>query len=134
MSFFSSQPKNRRARRRLKKRTSTDWIDESPTAAPKGKAHPATSKKGEVHQLHAQIGAIESFLARHHQAEVERIQMKRENILPPPDRSSHKKARQKMTNAARRRYLAQRNKTSFRFLLLFCVACGLVWWLLHPGA
>jgi len=39
-----------------------------------------------------------------------------------------------MTNGARRRYLAQRNKTSFRFLVLFCTACGLVWWLLSPGA
>lgn len=87
-----------------------------------------------MHQLHAQIGAIESFLARHHQAEVEKMQMKRENILPPPDHSSHKRARQKMTNGARRRYLAQRNKTSFRFLVLFCTACGLVWWLLSPGA
>jgi hypothetical protein len=59
--------------------------------------------------------------------------MKTENILPPPDRSAHMQARRSMTLAERRRYLAERNKTSFRFFLLFCIACSLGWWVIFAG-
>lgn len=92
-----------------------------------------SNSASDVTKLHAQIGALESFLDRHHQAEAQRIQMKRENILPPPDQSNHRKARQSMTLAARRRYLRERNRTSVRFFLLFCTACALTWWLIGAG-
>lgn len=135
MSLFSSNPRNRRTRRRRSNKASTDWIDETVSSSgPRRKKSVTNAPAGEVHKLHAQIGAIESFLAKHHQAEAQRMQMKRENILPPPDRSAHRQVHRKMTNAARRRYLAERNRTSFRFFLLFCTACGLVWWLLFPGS
>lgn len=135
MSLFSSQPKNRRTRRHNRSKASTEWIDETASSSShRGKKVKKDSPANDAHKLHAQIGAIETFLATHHQAEAQKMQMKRENILPPPDRSAHRKARKKMTKAARRRYLAERNRTSFRFFLLFCTACGLVWWLLFPGA
>lgn len=133
MGMFSSSPSNRR--RRSKKSSDSSWINES-TAAPKPRtarktktAHP----REKVHQLHAQIGAIEGFLAKHHQAEVQRLKMKQENILPPPDRSKHRQARKKVTMAARRRENAERNRTSFKFLVMFCAACALGWWLIFAG-
>lgn len=133
MGMFSSTPSNRRRRRSGK--ADRSWIEESaekttPKAARKAKAiHP----REHVHQLHAQIGAIESFLDKHHQAEVQRLQMKQENILPPPDRSKHRQARKKITMAARRREYEERNRTSVKFLFLFCAACAIGWWLIFAG-
>ncbi|MEM1442354.1 MAG: hypothetical protein AAGF67_08430 [Verrucomicrobiota bacterium] len=132
--MFSSTPSNRR--RRTKKKTERAWIDEA--TSPKPSRRKAASKKPgtpreKVHQLNAQIGAIESFLAKHHQAEIQRAKMKQENILPPPDRSKHRKARKSVTMAARRRENAERNRTSFKFLVMFCAACGLAWWLIFAG-
>ncbi|MCG8602555.1 MAG: hypothetical protein MI807_20595 [Verrucomicrobiales bacterium] len=131
MSLFSSRPVNRR--RRVKRKKESAWIDES--GAPRSRRAKKTSEtpRDEVHRLNAQIGAIETFLNRHHQAEVERLKMKKENILPPPDRSKHVQARRSMTLAERRRYLAGRNRTSFRFLVLFCTACALGWWVIFAG-
>lgn len=134
MSLFSSRPKNRR-RRVSRKKTTTGWIDESSAAAApsrrtKAKAAPAD----QAHKLNAQIGAIESFLAKHHHAEVQRLAMKKANILPPPDRSAHARARRTLTMAEQRRYHAERNLTSFRFLVLFCLACAIGWWILFAGA
>tara|TARA_R110000850_G_scaffold19988_5_gene59812 strand:- start:183 stop:578 length:396 start_codon:yes stop_codon:yes gene_type:complete len=130
MSLFSSRPKNRRRRSRSGKETS--WIDPDSTTGGKSPRR-ATTPKQKEHQLNAQIGAVESFLAKHHAAEVKRDYMKRENILPPPDQSSHRKAKRKMTLAARRRYLAERNRNGLRFLALFCLACGIGWWLIFSG-
>lgn len=131
MGLFSNKPTNRRRRRR--RAPERDWIDESgssaPRKAPKAPEHP----REQVHKLHAQIGALESFLQKHHQAEKARLIMKTENILPPPDRSAHRNAKRVMTHAARRRYLAERNRTGLRFLMLFCTACGLAWWLIFSG-
>ncbi len=133
MGLFSSTPSNRR--RRSKKRSDRSWIDE-PASAPKPRTvrkAKSTNPREKVHQLHAQIGAIEGFLAKHHQAEVQRMKMKQENILPPPDRAKHRQARKKVTMAARRRENAERNRTSFKFLVMFCAACGLGWWLIFAG-
>lgn len=134
MGMFSSSPSNRR--RRSKKKADRSWIDEPAstrvkprTARKAGPTHP----REKAHQLHAQIGAIENFLAKHHQAEIQRMKMKEENILPPPDRSRHRKARKSVTMAARRREDAERNRTSLKFLVMFCTACGLGWWLIFAG-
>jgi len=59
--------------------------------------------------------------------------MRNENILPPVDRTRHRRARQAVTLAARRKELAERNRTSFRFLVLFALASALLWWLATPG-
>ena len=131
MSLFSSRPVNRR--RRVKRKKESAWIDDSGTTASSRRKQKVLSPRDEVHRLNAQIGAIESFLNRHHQAEVESLKMKTENILPPPDRSAHMQARRSMTLAERRRYLSERNKTSFRFFLLFCSACSLGWWVIFSG-
>ena len=133
MGMFSSSPSNRR--RRSKKKADRSWIDE-PTSTPKprtARKAKSTNPREQAHQLHAQIGAIESFLNKHHQAEVQRMKMKQENILPPPDRSKHRQVRKKITMAARRRQNAERNRTSFKFLVMFCTACVLGWWLIFAG-
>jgi hypothetical protein len=132
MGLFSSKPSNRRRRSATKNERS--WIDgEAETPSRSRKPGKAATPREQVHQLNAQIGAIESFLVKHHHAKVEQIRMKQENILPPPDRSDHRKASRTMGLAARRRYLAERNRNSFRFLLLFCTACALSWWLIFSG-
>ena len=130
MGLFSSKPANRR--RRCKTKTEHSWVDEAPKPRA-ARERKAKNSKEQTHQLHAQIGAIESFLAKHHQSEVQRIQMRSENILPPPDRSRHRQARKTVTMAARRRQLEERNRTSFKFIVLFCAACGLSWWLIFAG-
>jgi len=129
MSFFSSKPKNRR-RRRAVSRDAWKRGEDTPDPKPKRrKRDQRGAPEEQFHQLHAQIGAIESFLARRDQAEEKRRQMKAENILPPPDRAAPKRSRTTMTLAERRRYLAERNRNGVRFLFLFVVACGLIWWL-----
>lgn len=130
MGMFSSSPSNRR--RRTRKKSERSWIDED-TTTPKRKNSKPVSPREQAHKLHAQIGAIESFLDKHHQAEVQRLKMKQENILPPPDRAKHRRARKTVTMAARRREMAERNRTSFKFLVMFCAACGLAWWLIFAG-
>ncbi|MDF1824231.1 MAG: hypothetical protein P1U68_06295 [Verrucomicrobiales bacterium] len=132
--MFSSKPSNRR--RRSKKASDRSWIDDSASSKAKPKAArkaKSSTPRDQAHKLHAQIGAIESFLDMHHQAEVQRMQMKRENILPPPDRSNHRQARKTVTLAARRREMAERNRTSFKFLVMFCTACAICWWLIFAG-
>ena len=130
MSLFSSSPKNRK-RRRGTSRKDSSWISEPEKQAPKKRK--SASPREKQHQLHAQIGAIETLLAKHHQAENQRELMKKQNILPPPDRSAHKRAKRAMTHAARRRYHAERSVAGMRFLLLFCLACGIGWWLIFSG-
>lgn len=133
MSLFSNSPRNRRRRVRRKPSTDQFWLDEDGAKPAPPRTRQPRGKQDQTYQLHAQIGAIESFLAKHHQAEVERVRMKRENILPPPDRSAHKRAHKQMTMAARRRYLAERNRNGLQFLGLFITACGLAWWLIFSG-
>lgn len=130
MSLFSSSPKNRK-RRRATSRKDSSWINDS-EKKPQQTRTKSCSKEAH-HQLHAQIGAIETFLAKHHQAETQREMMKKQNILPPPDRSAHKRAKRAMTHAARRRYHSERSKAGMRFLFLFCLACGIGWWLIFSG-
>jgi len=138
MGLFFSKPANRRRRRLIRPRD-TSWIE---GASPKASTADLPSSRGgrtvaspkdQVHQLNAQIGAIETFLAKHHRAEAERLRMRNENILPPVDRSRHKAARKSLTMAARRKEHAERSRTSFRFLFLFSVACALLWWLFVGG-
>ncbi|MEM9281686.1 MAG: hypothetical protein AAGA96_07670, partial [Verrucomicrobiota bacterium] len=100
--------------------------------APKRNARKQDPRQ-KAQQLNAQIGAIETFLAFHQEAHMKKEMMKRNNILPPLDQNARRKERRKMTLAARRRYLAERNRTGLRFLFLFCLACGIGWWLIFSG-
>ncbi|MDF1860224.1 MAG: hypothetical protein P1U87_08415 [Verrucomicrobiales bacterium] len=131
MSLFSSRPVNRR--RRVKRKTESSWIDDSGDSGKSARKKKPSTPREQAHQLHAQIGAIESFLDKHHQAEVQRMKMKSENILPPPDRSVHLNAKRSMSLAEKRRYLSARNRNSFRFLVLFCSAIALGWWIIFAG-
>ena len=127
MSLFSTPPKNRK-RRHVTSRRDSSWINDTERNPQQGRTK--SCPKEAQHQLHAQIGAIETFLAKHHQAETQREMMKKQNILPPPDRSAHKRA---ISHAARRRYHSERSKAGMRFLFLFCLACGIGWWLIFSG-
>ena len=138
MSLFSSSPKNRK-RRRVRSKRDSAWIDEENTVIEqprraKAKRNPKNaSPQREMHKLNAQIGAIETFLAGHHQDAARKQAMRAENILPPPDRNVHRRTRRKMTLAARRRYLAERNRNGLGFLILFGMASAIAWWLIFSG-
>ncbi len=135
MSLFSRQPKNRRRRPSRPKRTVDAWdLPELKSAKPK-KSAKSSDIVGQVYQLNAQIGALENFIEKKTAARTYRERMKREGILPPPDRESLRSNRRKpaLSHAERRRYHAERSKNGIHFLFLFCLACALIWWLIFSG-
>lgn len=76
---------------------------------------------------------LEDFLAGRAMVEERRDQMRRNNILPPPENNLRLQARRRMSAIERRRYLAERNRGGIRFFILFCLVCGILWWLLKSG-
>lgn len=134
MNPFSSKPKNRRCHHRAKK--ADDAWKTAPVAGTSSSKSPKRGAKldEQAFQLNAKIGALESFIAKKAHAEISRIQMKRENILPPPDKSVRRKSSKKeLSHAERRRYHAQRSRNGIQFLFLFCLACAIAWWLIFSG-
>jgi len=134
MSLFSRNPKNRRRRPRAKKSIDTWDHPDLKSAKPKKRAK-SGDLVGQVYELNAQIGALENFLAKKSAAKMYRETMKREGIIPPPDRTAAHRGAKKpsLSHAERRRYHAERSKNGVHFLFLFCLACGLVWWLIFSG-
>lgn len=131
MGIFSSQPKNRRRPSRRKKPQEA-WGEAKPARKSSGKKQSSDVLGERFYQINAQIGAIESFLAKKHAVEESRKRMKNEGILPPPE--APRKARKKpLSHAERRRYHAERSRTGLHFLFLFCLAALLVWWLVDSG-
>lgn len=133
MSFFSSKPKNRR--RRARKTTGKEpWIEGGEKVA-KPKRRKSKDVVGQVYELNAQIGVIENFLARKTAEQTYREQIRRDGLIPPPDRSQLRRNRKKdaLSHAQRRRQNAERSKNGLHFFFLFCLACALVWWLLNSG-
>lgn len=134
MGLFSSKPKNRR--RRAKAKPAKHVLD-----APEWKAvSKKKSKKGgdlvdQVYQLNAQIGVLENFIAKKSAEQLMRERMKHEGVIPPPDRQVTRRSRKKpvLSHAERRRYLAERSKSGLHFLMLFCLAGALFWWLFFSG-
>ncbi|NLT70484.1 MAG: hypothetical protein GXX91_07290 [Verrucomicrobiaceae bacterium] len=134
MSLFSSRPKNRRCRKRGRPEKET-----AAHLAP-GKEKPRAKKKrdddlgAQAYRLHARIGALESFLEKKNAAEARRAEMREQNILPPPDKAARRPAKKRrLSHAERRRYHAERSRNGIHFFLLFCLACGLAWWLIFSG-
>src|SRR5690606_2643442 len=118
-------PKNRRRRRLFaKKKTKScdmEWEWESqPAAASRRKQK--RKPQDQVHQLHARINALESFLEKRKAADAAKLRMKQQNILPPPERRVARPARSRRDMAAgeRRRYLAERNKNGQEAAALAC--------------
>lgn len=88
--------------------------------------------KQAAHHLNAQIGVLENFLQKHHEAELNRLEMKAQNIIPPPEHLEAKRARvHAFTMAEKRKYLSQRNRHGLQFLLLFSLAFLIGWWILY---
>lgn len=134
MNPFSSKPKNRRCRTRS--RTSEDSWKSEPQGGSIVSKSPGKGGKldQQVYQLNAKIGALETFIAKKAQADISRIQMKRENILPPPDKSARRRVSKKqLSHAERRRYHLERSRNGIQFLVLFCLACAIGWWLIFSG-
>ncbi len=134
MNPFSSKPKNRRCHHRAGK-VDDAWKRTPAFGSPSPKS-PAKAAKldQQAYQLNARIGALESFIAKKAEAEINRIQMKRENILPPPDKTDRRASRKKtLSNSERRRYHAERSRNGIQFFLLFCCACAIAWWLIFSG-
>lgn len=128
--MLSSAPKNRKRRVRRKKHKLDQW---ETSANPKRKSRKPETPADTYQKLHAQIGAIESFLEKRQLAEAHKLKMRQENILPPPDGLKRRRAARAMTLAEKRRYNADRNRNGIKFLLLFCIACGIAWWLIFSG-
>jgi hypothetical protein len=135
MSLFSSNPKNRRRSSRSKSTKETAPLLDTGREKARSRKAPKSGDLGEqALQLNARIGALESFLAKKTAAEERREQMQRDNILPPPDRTALRPAKKRqLSHAERRRYHAERNRTGVQFFVLFCLACGLAWWLIFSG-
>lgn len=128
--MLSSAPKNRKRRVRKKANKLDQWnAPETPSKKSRKPKSPAETYQ----KLHAQIGAIESFLEKRNLAEEKQLRMRQQNILPPPDRVRKARGARAMTLAEKRRYNATRNRNGFKFLLLFCLACGIGWWLIFSG-
>ena len=133
MSLFSFKPKNRRRRSRAKSQKET-WNLLNPEAVSTKSGKKAGDLGDKAYQLNAQIGAIETFLAKKIAADARRAEMKRDNILPPPDKTAnHHGKKKQLSHAERRRYHAERSRNGLHFLMLFVLACGLGWWLIFSG-
>ena len=133
MSLFSRQPKNRRRRVRAKKPLDAWDLPALKKAKPKktAKSHDLV---GQVYQLNAQIGALENFIADKNAARSYSDQIKRDGMIPPPERCARRGARKpSLSHAERRRYHAERSRNGLHFLFLFCLACLLGWWLIFSG-
>ena len=128
--MLSSTTKNRKRRVRRKKNKLDQW---DTSAKPTRRSRKSASSDDTYQKLHAQIGAIESFLEKKQLAEAQRLEMRQQNILPPPDGLKRRRKERAMSLAEKRRYNATRNKNGFKFLLLFCLACGIAWWLIFSG-
>lgn len=121
--MFSNPTKNRLRR----KTASISDLGTDLRATKKG------SKKAEteMHLLHAKIGVLENYLAKRAESEVNHSQMRRGNVLPPPDATPSRAQRTTdRSYSETRRYHAARNRAGVRFLMLFGVACALGWWLI----
>ena len=129
MGIFSSKGRNRKRRTPAKKRNPASWKEEA-TAPRKGSAK---SAKQQQHKLHAQINSLENFLSKKSVEHERQLRMRSMNILPPPDNSRKNAAKRKMSAAQKRKHLAHRNQSGLRFLTLFLIACGIVWYLLKTG-
>jgi len=122
--MFSNPTKNRVHRRKFT--SGNDLANDFPS-----------SKKGikkaasEMHLLHAKIGALESYLAKRAESDASHSEMRRVNVMPPPERDLPRA--QKVTERSyseTRRYHAVRNRAGMRFLILFGIACTIGWWLI----
>ncbi len=135
MSLFPRKPQNRRRRSRSAKKSMDAWdLPELRKAKPKTRAK-SGDLVGQVYQLNAQIGALENFLAKKNAAKSYSEQLKREGMIPPPDRHGVRRSSKKpvLSHAERRRYHAERSRAGVHFFVLFCLACALVWWLIESG-
>lgn len=134
MSLFSRKPKNRRRRPAPSKKNDILDSPELKSAKPKKRAK-NEDLVGQVYQLNAQIGAIENFLAKKTAEQLHRERMKHEGVIPPPERLGSKRGvkKQNLSHAERRRYHAERSKSGLNFLILFCFALAIGWWLIFSG-
>ncbi|HRQ88946.1 MAG TPA: hypothetical protein PLA50_09125 [Bacteroidia bacterium] len=130
MSLFSRKPKNRRRRRILPKKSNS--ILDAPEAKPSKIKKKSGDLVEQVYQLNAQIGVLESFIAKKTSEQITRERMKHEGIMPPPERAGARRRakRPPLSQAEQRRYHAERSKGGIHFFVLFCLACALVWWLI----
>lgn len=125
MGLFRAKVRNRKRRRFIRRKKESSWKDEILSSS--------SNSDTPVHKLHAKIDALEGFLARRAMEDNQKLQMRKDNILPPPERPLRVKTRRQMSAAERRRYLSERNQSGLRFLALFLIACALGWWLLKMG-
>lgn len=129
--MFPSKSKNRK-RRRNHSSTGKFWDESTKADKPRAGKKAPQDPREKAHQLNAQIGVLESFLQTHHEAEVSRLKMKSQNILPPPEHYAAREARPNLLSLAeKRRYHTERSKNGVQFLGLLTLACAIGWWILY---
>ena len=136
MAFLRSKSRNRRRnsrKRKMSEKTSTSWIHGNSSEESAKTSRKLNTVNQNYHQLNAKIGVLEEFLAGHAMAAENRDQMRRNNILPPPESTLRHQARRKMSAMERRKYLASRERGGLKFFALFCLASAIGWWLLKTG-
>ncbi|MCB1244176.1 MAG: hypothetical protein AB7I98_13205 [Verrucomicrobiales bacterium] len=87
----------------------------------------------ETRMVEQRIAELKAKSAREKRAKEKRDQFK--NFIPPPEHRYHA-SMGGMPHAGRNRReeLEERNHHALRFLMLFAIVCGLLWWLLHSTA
>lgn len=135
----------RRSSSRSKEYTelSSSFISESSRRPAKRKAAPKRSRSKQIEDeqeiLHAQIGALEGFIAGS-PARDQRKRIKDPSMIPPPEKLGRRtgafSARQhpgRRCYAKQERQSRQRDQHVIVFFLLFIGACWLAWWLLETA-
>lgn len=128
--MFPSKNKNRK-RRRNHRSTGKFWDESTKVDKPRpGKS--SQDPRETAHKLNAQIGLLEDFLQTHHEAELGRLKMKSQNILPPPEHYAAREVRPNVLSLAqKRRSNSERSRNGLQFLGLLSLACSIGWWILY---
>ena len=96
--------------------------------------NPARSLREQEFQLNAIIEELEEVIAIHETEEKRGLEMRRRNIMPPPEYAQrHKRNREVRHYAERRHQKYDRNAGGLQFLFLLVIAAGLLFWLLYSG-
>lgn len=113
--------RNRKKHSRRSKRTKSLGHDFQETAR---------ALREKENRLSEEILSLEEVLASLEAKEENRKQMRRENVMPPPQErwASHHR-NPKLSKAQQRRITRERDKSVLRFFLLFLIACALAFYL-----
>ncbi|MEO0413855.1 MAG: hypothetical protein AAF226_02755 [Verrucomicrobiota bacterium] len=89
--------------------------------------------RDQQHRLDAEIGQLENFIAGQIIDEERDVEMRRRNILPPPEQLRRHYVRKELSRKDQQALQSERKSALIRFMVLLGVAGFLVWCLLGIG-